>query len=121
MPTKPPTFRQHMPSVSPRALYDATRRKDDPALAQAARIRNGSTWRKVRAQHIAQHPLCVDPFKAHGEWPEPACDVHHIIGLTADDSLAYTPENLASLCKSCHNRVEALERAGKGTQGLFVL
>lgn len=114
MPTKPPSF--HAPSI--RSDYDQTTRRNDPALALAARIRNGSQWRKVRALHIAQHPLCSDPFGLH-RWPVPAAHVHHVVGLGVDASRAYDLGNLASLCVSCHNRVERMEQGGRATQGLF--
>lgn len=105
--------------AAPKRAYDQTTRRNDPALAEAARIRNSSLWQQVRAMHRAQHPLCCDPFKEHGRFPVPMTQVHHIQGVAVAPHLAYDPSNLASLCDGCHHRIEALERAGKGTAEHF--
>ena len=103
-----------------KTAYDRTTRKDDPALAAAARFRSSAAWQKVRAVHVAQHPLCCDPFKVHGPFPAAVEDVHHVEGVAKRPDLALVGDNLRSLCRACHNRVEGLERAGKGTSGLFI-
>lgn len=117
MPTKPPTFGS--PAKRDRRTYDHTKRKTDPALALAAKIRNSTQWQAVRSIVRAQHPLCRDPFGTHGKWPAAAEHVHHIIGIGIAPHLAFAPENLAPLCQPCHRRVEALERKGIATAGMF--
>lgn len=57
-------------------------------------------WEKVRAEHIAEHPLCV--------WCENkgltvAVEiVDHIIPITVRPDLRLEGSNLQSLCRSCH-------------------
>ena len=104
--------------ISARA-YDAGTRRNDPALALAARIRNSVQWQKVRALHKAQCPLCCDPFKVHVLLPRPNQQSHHIMSLIERPDLAYDMTNLAPLCTACHGRVEGMERKGEETRHLF--
>jgi 5-methylcytosine-specific restriction endonuclease McrA len=99
--------------------YDQGRRRDDPALAMAKRIRDSSQWQKVRELFRARNPLCCDPFGEHGNNIESTEHVHHIQGLIVRPDLAYEWSNLAGLCAACHSRIESLERTGNGTQSLF--
>jgi 5-methylcytosine-specific restriction protein A len=102
-----------------KALYDATRRKDDPRLAMSARVRSSGQWQCVRELHRALHPLCCDPFGQH-PWPVPNEASHHIIPIHEAPQLAFDLANLAPLCTACHNRIERMERSGRDTRGLFV-
>jgi 5-methylcytosine-specific restriction endonuclease McrA len=102
-----------------KALYDATRRKTDPALAMAARIRNSTQWQKVRSLHRSLEPLCCDPFKDHEHRPAPNQASHHILPLVTHPQLAFDLANLAPLCTSCHAKVERMERNGLATAYLF--
>ncbi len=104
---------------SSKAQYDAGKRKDDPRLYAAAKFRSGGDWRKLERQHKAAYPLCCDPLGVHGNWPFPTDDSHHIEPLYRRIELGLTWANLAPLCKECHTRIEALERAGTATQHLF--
>lgn len=104
---------------SPRSCYDATKRRDDPTLANAARIRSSATWQRVRRQILAAHPFCADPFGRHRALRGFARDVHHIKPLAERPDLAFEPTNLAPLCTACHRRIEAMERAGRPTAQLF--
>jgi|GEM_PF-3341256 len=101
------------------AVYDDERRKNDPALALAARIRSGTTWQRLRLIFRAMNPVCCDPLNRHQGYPEPTEHVHHVIALVADPSLAYDTANLRPLCTNCHTQIEAMERSGKPTQHLF--
>lgn len=101
-----------------RAAYE-DRRRQDPALAEAARIRNSANWQKLRALHRAQFPLCSDPFNEHRDSPAPNQQSHHIKPLRTAPPLALEWDNLAPLCTRCHARIEAMERAGRRTAALF--
>ena len=92
-------------------------RNADPKLAAAERIRNGMPWRRFAKVFKANHPLCCNPFGLHTLVG--VKDVHHVQSLIDRPELAYDEENCRSLCRSCHNRVEAMERNGKRTKGLF--
>jgi 5-methylcytosine-specific restriction endonuclease McrA len=106
--------------------YDATTRKDSPARAFAAQVRNSTRWQKVRALHKAQNPLCADPFGDHAREGIAAMteQSHHIVSLEAiwnngEQEQAYDLANLAPLCTRCHRNVEAMERKGECTRHLF--
>lgn len=106
-------------SLNCRTTYDRTKRRDDPSLALAAKLRNSAQWQKVRAIHRQTHPLCCDPFGDHRGFPVPAEQSHHIQPLSTHPELAFAPENLAPLCAACHGKVERMERSGTRTQHLF--
>lgn len=53
-----------------------------------------AAWRKARAAHLRAYPTC----EACGA---PATDVHHVNGIAAGNG----PDNLASVCRRCHNRL----------------
>lgn len=99
--------------------YDSTKRRYDPALAQAAQIRNSAQWQAVRKLHGAQYPLCCDPFGDHHHVPAFNQQSHHIHPLATHPGLAFDLSNLAPLCTRCHSRVEQMERQGKPTAHLF--
>lgn len=78
----------------------------------------GTRWQKIRAQHLAAHPFCADPFGDHraaGVQAVAATEVDHITprrGGGSDD-----PSNLQSLCKSCHSKKTATEDGRWGMGG----
>lgn len=141
MPTKPPTPCRHpgCPALvysggycpqhikakpQARRLYDETTRRNDPALAWAAQVRNSSRWQTVRRIQMQTHSTCFDPFKDHSEYAPLARIANHIIPLrvlfeTGQHELAYDLSNLASLCTACDARVGAMERRGEDTRQLF--
>lgn len=95
--------------------YDNTRRKFDPRLAEAKRIRSSSNWQKVRENKLSAEPLCYDPFGEHKQFNicVPAETVHHKYGLDFYPELAYVESNLCSLCNHCHARIEQMTRRGE--------
>jgi len=108
----------HANQPSTKSIYDRTKRKDDPRLLGAARIRNSAAWRNCRTYFRAKHPLCCNPFGDHDEL-QPTNQVHHVIGLADSPDLAFDQDNLRPLCTRCHARVERMERQGVSTQHLF--
>lgn len=107
-----------------RRVYDQTTRRQEPALAWAANVRNGSRWQKVRALYRAQYPTCCDPFGLHKAGPALTAVVNHIVPLrllygTDRQEMAYEFGNLASLCTTCDARIGAMERRGESTVHLF--
>ena len=71
----------------------------------------GSTWRKIRARHLAKYPLCV--FCGKRGIIEPATCVDHIIPHRQDEELFFDLDNLQSLCSGCHDGAkQALEKSG---------
>lgn len=103
-----------------RDQYDETTRRNDPALAMAARLRGSQQWRDIRATVIRCNPLCIDPFGHHSAMPAPATQVHHVDPLASAPHRAFDYANLVPLCTKCHARVEARERNGRATKDLFI-
>ena len=133
MPTVPLTFcrqpgctakvprgycQEHQP-IRDTARYDRTTRRNTPELLAASRLRSSPQWQRLRAWARANHPLCCDPLNLHPERPAITDDIHHIQGLVSAPTLALTPLNLAPLCRPCHAAIEARERQGIATAGLF--
>ncbi len=65
---------------------------------------NSTPWRKTRANHIRQNPVCVD-CKAEGKTTA-ANVVDHIIPIKKGGALV-APDNLQSLCNTHHNQKTA--------------
>ena len=66
------------------------------------------TWKSLRKDIITRDKgCCVLCFK-QGIIEYRKLQVHHIIKRTEDESLAYEPSNLVTLCRSCHEKVELL-------------
>ncbi len=84
-----------------RAAYERTynRYLRDPDTYR----RYGRAWKKIRARHLAAHPLC-EHCKAEGRLT-PAEEVHHIRPLSEGGT--HDEQNLLSLCKSCHSKITA--------------
>lgn len=59
-------------------------------------------WRKVRAEYLHKHPLCVRCM-AQGRYTM-ATVVDHIIPHRGDSKLMWDENNYQALCKSCHDR-----------------
>lgn len=62
-------------------------------------------WRKARAAHLAEHPLCVECLKVGSVTA--ATDVDHIVPHRGDSELFWKEGNLQSLCGMCHKRKTA--------------
>lgn len=65
--------------------------------------RYGRSWKRIRDRYIKAHPLCEECEK-YGRLTT-AEEVHHILPLSKGGG--NEPENLMSLCKSCHSRITA--------------
>ena len=106
MPNKP---RTHRPRGAPtlteqRRDYERTKRKDDPALARAKKIRSSVRWQRCRALQLRRDPLCARCLSLGRTTA--AAEVHHVKGLRTHPLLAFTPANMVSLCVPCHRTVE---------------
>jgi 5-methylcytosine-specific restriction endonuclease McrA len=70
-------------------------------------------WRRLRAQHLARHPLCVECEKQgiiNAGTADKPNHVDHIVrhnGIGCP--LRLDPSNLQTLCHSCHSRKTAME------------
>jgi len=70
---------------------------------------NNRAWRRTRAAHLAEHPLCVHCL-ADGV-TQPARVVDHIDPHRGDRRKFWDGANLQSLCQGCHNRKTIRETA----------
>lgn len=118
MPTVLRTYRQTLDRS--RKDYDRLyeeRRRRDPKLAQAKRIRNSGRWQRFRKWFKMRHPSCCDPFL--NPQPQPTERIHHIEALVGRPDLALSEGQCAPLRMTCHAKVEAMERRGESTKELF--
>ena len=72
----------------------------------------GHRWRKIRAQFLAENPLCV-MCQEQGHITA-ATELDHIIRHKGDPVLFYDVSNLQGLCADHHRRTKArMERSGE--------
>ena len=73
------------------------------------RLLNSKRWKELRAWKLNTQPLC-ELCEAEG-YVRSAIDVHHIVPVESArsplemEALCYNPNNLQSLCISCHVKV----------------
>lgn len=84
----------------------------DANRGTAAQRGYDARWRRIRAMHLRNHPLCVECLAAGRTTP--ANEVDHIIPLRNGGT--HAPDNLQSLCKSCHSKKTATESLGWGAK-----
>jgi 5-methylcytosine-specific restriction protein A len=101
MPTRPPTHQQL--ARQPRKPWF---REDKRTTTERG---YGYDWQQLRAQHIAEHPLCVE-CEREGRVTA-ATQIDHVIPHKGDDSLRLDPRNLQSLCDNHHSAKTIAERA----------
>lgn len=76
-------------------------------------IYKSSLWDKARANILEQyHHICLYSFYKEGKIIK-ATDVHHIIELNDNSSLAYDESNLISLSKEKHRLIHELYKEDK--------
>jgi 5-methylcytosine-specific restriction enzyme A len=97
--------------------YDQGRRKHEPALAMAARIRSSPRWRRIRVASRHRWPICCDPFNTACR--RPTDQINHIQPIELRPDLAYLESNHAPVCTACHAQVSAIERRRESTVALF--
>lgn len=69
-------------------------------------------WKKLRIDHISEEPMCRYCLERDGSLV--AADiVDHITPHKGDEKKFFNPNNLQSLCESCHNGEKAMEENGK--------
>ena len=68
-------------------------------------------WKQMRHNQLTKEPLCCMCL-AKGR-TKAASDVHHWIWLSEDINLAFNPDNLVSVCSSCHGAIHSKTNAIK--------
>ena len=110
MPTRPPSHRPRRIDAPRHSAYDRITRRQNPDTAVAFKIRSSQAWKNCRRSHLSFHPLCANPFGLHSPHVL-AADVHHLTEIGLRPDLAFDPDNLQSVCKRCHAKHSARERA----------
>lgn len=93
MPSLPPKHRNA--TAGTKALHIVEARRTKTATYDA-------TWRRLRRQHLAAHPLCVHCL-AEGRLTE-ATEVDHVVHIAVAPHRRLDPTNLQSLDKACHSK-----------------
>ena len=118
MPFAPPTFKPH-----PHLKRTATTWKPSAIQRRIRGIRSSTAWRRFSHGFLRRNRYCVDPFGTHAKLKltglVPSRQTHHIIPLIDRPDLAFKRDNVAALCTQCQARVEAMERRGEVTRGMF--
>lgn len=103
------SVRQHHETRHRAGFFMPTRSPD--RRGSAASRGYDATWRRLRAAHLAQHPLCR--FCEQAGRVTLATVVDHIDPFKGrDDPRRLDPKNLASLCATHHNSTK--QRVDKG-------
>lgn len=93
-----------------------SRRLYDERRGSAASRGYGAAWRRARAGHLAEHPLCVECERQGAI--KTATVVDHAIPHRGDMELFWDQGNWQSLCNNCHSAwkqaQEAVDRRGGG-------
>jgi 5-methylcytosine-specific restriction protein A len=76
------------------------RRRHDPHVL----FLKSTRWRRFRAWFLQDHPVCATCGRV-------ATEVDHILRRRHRPDLALVPSNCQALCRSCHARKTAGERA----------
>ena len=73
---------------------------------------NSLLWRQLRLQYIIQNPICEVHLTA-GYLVDCTSGgvVDHLVSIT-NGGAKYDPQNMATMCATCHNRKSALEGHG---------
>ena len=110
----------HLPRWEERLVGKGSKRRpgDDEAYkANHSRIFNrdklyGRRWRRLRANYLAENPLCV-MCEAEGK-VQPATELDHIVRHKGNPRLFFDNKNWQGLCAYHHRSVKAqMERSGR--------
>lgn len=109
------------PNLVPRGRCSIHANKSAPTaptiLSPSARIAlhhrnkpfyNSTAWKKARLTHLSLYPVCMECNI------QLANQVDHIQSIEERPDLALDPENLRSICQSCHSRKTVKQDGGFG-------
>lgn len=65
------------------------------------RLYGTAKWKRLRDHQLTSEPLCR--FCIESDVVEAATVVDHVIPHRGDQTLFYDPDNLQSLCSTCHS------------------
>lgn len=99
---------QRPPIHNPSPKGPRTRRVAEPRNPEVARVHNSARWQRLRKAKREANPMCEDPFGTHESSGRVviAEQVHHVVPIVVDPSRAFDWDNLVSVCRACHERME---------------
>jgi 5-methylcytosine-specific restriction enzyme A len=119
---KKPCARPGCPALVERGYCAACRPSSQAAVSEKARGSAasrgyGRAWQKAAAAYLRIHPIAVDWFNEHGNRPQLAQVVDHIVPHRGDMKLFWDSSNWQGLTKTDHDRKTAIEDGGFGRGG----
>lgn len=94
-------------------MRERGRRADHNRDDTVRRLYRTERWRELRAWQLRREPFCAE-CEASGFHNIIAEVVDHITPHRGNPALFFDPDNLQSLCKSCHDSKTAREDGGFG-------
>lgn len=96
-----------------RAPKGKPRRPARPRQLTAARMTNHSIYRTAKWREVRKARIQMDGGVCRVCGTSENLTVHHIVPITRDESLAYALENLATVCRRCHGRLDGGRAHGR--------
>lgn len=88
---------------------DRNKQTQKKKLQEADNLLKTSRWQSTRKQILIRDNYCCRLCYLRKQYVETRrLQVHHIIKRTEDISLAFSPENLTTVCPICHEELEKL-------------
>jgi len=80
-------------------------------MERRVRFYDRAAWKSLRLEQLRREPFCVFCARSGRQVPATVCD--HVQPHRGDESLFFDPQNLQSLCKSCHDAIkQRFEKSG---------
>lgn len=70
-------------------------------MERRTKLYDRAAWKRLRLEQLRQEPLCA--FCARAGRLSPATVVDHVVPHKGDERLFFDPQNLASVCRHCHD------------------
>lgn len=92
-----------MPIINRLNRKDYSRNRNTEKRKLRMKVYQSKKWNDIKNAHLMQYPVCEICNKELAE------DVHHIETFLIDNSIdldkAFDPDNLLSVCKTCHGKL----------------
>jgi 5-methylcytosine-specific restriction endonuclease McrA len=89
-----------------------TPHRQTPKRQELQRFYSSTQWRRVRDQVRKRDGACTTCGTTEH------LTVHHLVSISTDPTLALDPDNLATLCRSCHAKTSNTTRARTRTRSV---
>jgi 5-methylcytosine-specific restriction protein A len=92
---------------------EAYRRPADLYRGTPAERGYDSDWRRVREEHLYEHPVCEECLES-GVVNDQQLEVDHVIPISTRPDLRLVSSNLRTLCHTHHQHKTRREQSGQG-------